>query len=465
MGPAHTLENGGARTAHSSDPPRVSFQQPEKYTTTHPDYPISQNGPTRDDAGVISPEVSALLEREGADIGLEVDDNDDDDDEDEDGDYGEGEAMDHDAARSVYAMSMCPGAGSTFQAEHGYENGQDAATIDSARTLYADDFDFVMENGRQYCGDYFLPIDQTEQTRQYVIHQVFLKVFDLELTTVPLDKPTYILDVGTGIGEWAIGMAEKYPQCEVFGTDIAPIQPTQQVPFNIEFHIENAEDEWIRPNNAVDLVHFRNMEGAFSDWPFIYGQAFACLKPGAWIEIMEWEDFFSTNNFLSFFADKSAPHVLFRAILDAAEVAGRPRDSRALRREQLAAANFIDIQETVHDLGIGARESSSYGKFWLFSIITGVEAASMRLLTRYLGWDPNDVHELCENVADEIKAISEDPDRAEAFVVKLRVTIGRKPTNQAGVGRSRAEDSGGNGRNSEDESTIGARTIRSEATA
>lgn len=44
-----------------------------------------------------------------------------------------------------------------------------------------------MENGRQYCGDYFMPIDQVEQTRQYVIHQVYLKTFNLELTTIPLD--------------------------------------------------------------------------------------------------------------------------------------------------------------------------------------------------------------------------------------------------------------------------------------
>jgi len=73
-----------------------------------------------------------------------------------------------------------------------------------------------------------MPIDQTEQTRQYVLHQVFLKVFDLELTTVALDQPGYILDIGTGIGEWAIGMAEKYPEAEVFGTDICPIQPTHQ---------------------------------------------------------------------------------------------------------------------------------------------------------------------------------------------------------------------------------------------
>jgi SAM-dependent methyltransferase len=328
---------------------------------------------------------------------------------------------------------------------------------DSARTLYAEDFDFVVEHGRQYCGDYFLPIDQTEQTRQYVIHQVYLKVFGLELTTVPLENPRYILDIGTGIGEWAIGMAEKYPQCEVFGTDIAPIQPTQQVPFNIEFHIENAEDEWIRPADAVDLVHLRHMEGAFSDWPF---------KPGGWIEVIDWEDFFADKNYLSFFPEGSAPHVLTRALLEAAELAGKPRDSRHLSKDLLVAAGFVDIQESVYDLGIGSRENSSYGTFWLFSVVTGVEATSLRLLTKYLGWDADEVRKLCEKVARETKAVADDAARVDAFVVKLRVVSGRKPM-APGQWPERAlnGENGDKKDHSGDESTIGARTIRPEETA
>jgi SAM-dependent methyltransferase len=323
----------------------------------------------------------------------------------------------------------------------------------------------VVENGRQYCGDYFLPIDQTEQTRQYVIHQVFLKLFDLELTTVQLENPRYILDIGTGIGEWAIGMAEKYPQCEVFGTDIAPIQPTQQVPFNIEFHIENAEEEWIRPANAVDMVHLRNMQGAFSDWPFIYNQAFACIKPGGWIEIIDWEDFFADRNYLTFYPEGSAPHVFTKAVLEAAELAGKPRDSQHLKKDRLLEAGFVDIQESVYDLGIGSRESSSYGKFWLFSLVTGIEATSLRLLTKYLGWEASEVREICEKVARETKMVAEDPDRVDAFVIKLRVVTARKPLDAGHCAGQRLNENGDMRDNSGDDSTIGGRTIRSEGTA
>ncbi|KAK4123174.1 S-adenosyl-L-methionine-dependent methyltransferase [Parathielavia appendiculata] len=407
----------------------------------------------------MSPEVRAMLAQGIEETGLEVD---------EDGDDEADTAAEGDGySRSVYAMSMYPRGLPTHQVESPYENGHDSATIDSARTLYAEDFDFVVEHGRQYCGDYFLPIDQTEQTRQYVIHQVFLKVFDLELTTVPLENPRYILDIGTGIGEWAIGMAEKYPQCEVFGTDIAPIQPTHQVPFNIEFHIENAEEEWIRPANTVDLVHFRNMEGAFSKWPFVYSQAFACLKPGGWIEVVDWEDLFADRNYLSFFPEGSAPRILINAVLEAAALAGKPHDSRhLLGGDMLMKAGFVDVQETVYDLGIGSRENSSYGKFWLFSIVTGIEALCLRLLTKYLGWDADEVRDLCDKVARETRMVADDPARVDSFVIKLRVVVARKPTVPGQwSARTLNESAEVTGYNSGDESTIGGRTIRSEETA
>lgn len=333
--------------------------------------------------------------------------------------------------------------------------------------MYAEDFDFTVEHGRQYCGDYFLPIDQTEQTRQYVIHQVYLKLFHSELTTVPLENPRYILDIGTGIGEWAIGMAEKYPQCEVFGTDIAPIQPTSQVPSNVEFQVESAEEEWLRPPNTVDLVHLRNMEGAFSDWRFIYSQAFECIRPGGWIEVIDWEDFLADKNYLSFFPSDSAAHILLKGVMEAAEKTGKPRGAVHLNKEFLMEAGFVDIKETVYDLGIGSRENGSYGKFWLFSVITGIEPTCLRLLTRYLGWDEDVVRDLCEEVAHETKKLAEDPSRVDSFVVKLRVVVGRKPLvagqwtakalNEIGeIGECSGDDA--------DESTIGDRTAQSEGT-
>lgn len=331
--------------------------------------------------------------------------------------------------------------------------------------MYAEDIDFVVENGRVYCGDYFMPIDDDEQTRQHLAHQAYLQLLDLELTTVPLENPRYILDIGTGGGEWAVAMAEKYEDCEVYGTDIAPLQDTA-VPKNVEFHIEDAEDEWIRPADTFDLVHLRNMEGAFSDWPYVYNQAFECIKPGGWIEVMDWEDFFADKNYLSFFPDDSAPHVLVKAVLEAAELAGKPRDGRHLSRQLLIDAGFVDIQESVYDVGIGPRENSTYGTLWLLAILTGFEPSCLRLLTKYLKWDLDDVRELCAEVGRATHKVAQDPARADAFVVKVRVIAGRKP---AVPGQWSAMALNGNGHIDDysggEQSTIGARTVHSQETA
>lgn len=97
-------------------------------------------------------------------------------------------------------------------------------------------------HGRRYCGDYYIPNDEEEQTRQEMLHSVFLHILDDELTTVPLLNPQKILDVGTGTGDWLMAMGELHPDCEVIGTDIAHIQPTS-VTINCFFEIDDAEGE------------------------------------------------------------------------------------------------------------------------------------------------------------------------------------------------------------------------------
>ena len=52
--------------------------------------------------------------------------------------------------------------------------------------------------------------------------------------------------------------------------------------------VEDAED-WERLPDFYDLIHFRNMEGAFTDWPLMYDNVFYSLKPGGWIEVQDFD--------------------------------------------------------------------------------------------------------------------------------------------------------------------------------
>ncbi|CAK7221511.1 hypothetical protein SCUCBS95973_004524 [Sporothrix curviconia] len=330
---------------------------------------------------------------------------------------------DGEPTESLYAASHYPIIPIRYRVER-----FDAATINSSsRSLYDEELDYTMENGRRYCGDYIFPNDELEQDRLRVMHQVFLNVFNFELTSVPLEDPKYILDIGTGTGEWAIGIAELYPYCEVVGVDISAIQPTA-VPHNVFFEVDDCEIEWMRPDDTVDLVHLRDMAGAFADWDFVFREALACLKPGGYIEVLDFHDETGQKtNFLESFAPDAQIHAFARAIDEASIKAGRRRGTHHLEAERLAHLGFVDVKISERALPLNAH-SDSVAKMWLIACLHTIEAGSLRLLTKYLGWEPAHALEVCEEVCQEIKDKALDSSvSSDSLKISLRVLTARKP--------------------------------------
>ncbi|KAI8254676.1 hypothetical protein K4K58_012145 [Colletotrichum sp. SAR11_239] len=108
----------------------------------------------------------------------------------------------------------------------------------------------------------------------------------LHLAPIDKSKLTKALDVGTGTGIWAIDFADENPECEVIGTDISPIQPTW-VPPNCKFEIEDCTREWTFAPGTFDYIHIRFLVGSIADWPELFKQAYAALKPGGYLESFE----------------------------------------------------------------------------------------------------------------------------------------------------------------------------------
>ena len=107
-----------------------------------------------------------------------------------------------------------------------------------------------------------------------------------ELHLAPIKAPREILDVGTGTGIWAIQMADKFPEAQVTGTDLSPIQP-DLVPENCVFEIDDNSLDWTWEENQLDYVHVREMMGSIKDWDLFCNEALRCIAPGGYIEIME----------------------------------------------------------------------------------------------------------------------------------------------------------------------------------
>ena len=300
----------------------------------------------------------------------------------------------------------------------------------STRSLIERYLDYNEENGRRYCGSYYMPNDDLEQTRLYLSHQVFLHMLDGEPTTVPLTDPKLILDIGTGTGDWAIQVGEKFPKCEVIGTDISAMQSTCP-PYNVFFEIEDAEEPWLRQPDSVDLVHMRHLAGAFRDWRFIYEQAFECIRPGGWIEVQEFNDENNWKYIISDFPEDAPIRKLARDLFIAGIKAGRPRGVAHLDTKYLHEAGFVDVN--VQDLDIPISTSTgSAGRIWLMTVVDGLEASCLRPLTKYMGWDPDETKRCCEESAHLIAKYSKDPEKAGNLTIKVRIVTARKPDVPAG---------------------------------
>ncbi|ORY59079.1 S-adenosyl-L-methionine-dependent methyltransferase [Pseudomassariella vexata] len=369
------------------------------------------------DGSISADDVASVNERTAQYSGLIPDDDNDIDD----GHYGVA-SMD---AQSIYAPSRYFAASTRHGVAKAFDDG---ATLDSTRSMADSDVDYTWEHGRRYRLNYYMPNDLEEQQRLGLVHQVYCGVFDGELTGVPLEDPSLILDIGTGTGEWAMDMADRYPNCEVIGTDIAKMF-SRQPPPNVFWEIDDAERDWERPRNAHDLVHFRNMSGAFMDWAFVYRQAYLAINPGGYIELLDFDDHKGFRNFFSFFEPGSLMHRVAQDLQEASVMSGRPRGVGHLEPRLLYDAGFADVQFSEHAIPINPNEhfEESTGYMFLLALIHGMEATILRLLTGFKGWSAEEVRAAVGVLAGELETMARDPKRAKGFVIKVRVLTGRKP--------------------------------------
>ena len=120
-----------------------------------------------------------------------------------------------------------------------------------------------------------------------MLHAMILLLMDGKLYRAPIDPASRTLDLGAGTGIWSVDFADEHPAAQVIGNDLSPIQPGQ-LPPNLEFLVDDIED-WNYENDPFDFVHARYLAGSIRDWPKLVSQAFACIKPGGWVELQDWD--------------------------------------------------------------------------------------------------------------------------------------------------------------------------------
>ncbi|KAG4033730.1 hypothetical protein MFRU_004g02330 [Monilinia fructicola] len=297
----------------------------------------------------------------------------------------------------------------------------------SSKSLTSSVVDFPEENGRTYHGyrpgTYHFPNDVNEQDRLESQFYMLKCAFSDRNYFAPLSDPRYILDIGTGTGQWAIEMGDSFPKAEVQATDLSPIQPVS-VPENVHFYIDDAsDDDWILPPDHFDYIHTRVLLGCFKDFDNIIKRGFHYTKPGGYMESQE-------IMFTPYCDDESMPDswpfLEWTGYVEkAATKAGRSMNVASNLKSWYEAAGFVDVQEKIYKLPINPwsedENAQKLGEMSEENWLACLSSFSMALFSRILDWKQEQIEVYLVNVRKSI------PNRSVHAYHKIYVVWGRKP--------------------------------------
>ncbi|RFU75349.1 methyltransferase domain-containing [Trichoderma arundinaceum] len=138
--------------------------------------------------------------------------------------------------------------------------------------------------------------------------------------------------------------ADEYPEAQVVGTDISPIQPTW-VPPNLQFEIEDCTQEWTFRSEDFDYVHMRWLVGSIQDWDALIQQAYRVLRPGGYIESLETSAIMTSDD--GSVTESCAMGQWGKFFINGGKKLGRTFTvvEDGTQRKSMEAAGFVDIEE------------------------------------------------------------------------------------------------------------------------
>jgi SAM-dependent methyltransferase len=241
---------------------------------------------------------------------------------------------------------------------------------------------------------YFMPNDDAEQDRMDMQNRAMFLAAGGELLYAPVKDPRTIVDLGTGTGIWAIEISEKWPNAQVTGVDLSPIQPNF-VPLNVKFEVDDVEDDWTWPENHFDVIYSQFMlSGSIANIRRYFEQAFKHCRAGGYFEIHDLYTKVSSDHVP--IAEDSAVQEWCVLIREGIKGFNRTLD---LDFEQLAQMmrdiGFVDVVHRPFKIPIGRWPSDPVlkeaGGLQQVAMLEGVEALSLAVFTRCLRWQPEEV--------------------------------------------------------------------------
>ncbi|KAE8150574.1 S-adenosyl-L-methionine-dependent methyltransferase [Aspergillus avenaceus] len=252
-----------------------------------------------------------------------------------------------------------------------------------------------------------MPNDEEEQDRLAFMHHLFKLMLGGELFRAPIgqgQQPERILDVGTGTGVWALEMAEDFPNSEIVGTDLSPIQPNWAPP-NCTFMIDDAESDWaFSKDEAFDYIHARVMGGGIGDWQRFLEQTYEHVKPGGWVEMQEYEAWIHSDDG----THEQATVIMEwqQKIDEASRKFGKKMNVAAQLKGWMEQVGFINVQDDTYKAPVGSWPKSprlkEIGRVSKVTVWEAIEPYTLALFTRVLGYSAEEARDYVEKVREEL---------------------------------------------------------------
>lgn len=174
------------------------------------------------------------------------------------------------------------------------------------------------------------------------------------------------------------------------------------VPANCQFEVDDAEDDWAF-STPFDFIHMRGMMTCFSDPRSILAKAYEATAPGGYLEM---QDSVFPMHCHDDTLEGTALDIWGKACVEGAAKTGRPWTNTPNYRGWMIELGFEDVKEKIFEVPINTwpkgRKQKELGLWWQADLMDAL-GASMAILTRAMGWTPEQVELHLVQVRKDIK--------------------------------------------------------------
>jgi Methyltransferase domain len=174
----------------------------------------------------------------------------------------------------------------------------------------------------------------------------------------------------------------------------------------VSFEIDDAEDEWTF-TTPFDFIHMRAIVTCFKDPKAVFASALANLVPGGYLQV---RDPLFPFLYMTPPPENCALVKWNDLVLEAAQRMGRSWTNAHHYKQWFHDLGFEDVVEIRERLPLSPWAKSrrmKYLSLWLqHDMLSGLEAMSMALFTRILGWKAENVREFLVDVRKDMQNTS-----------------------------------------------------------